>query len=258
MKIAIVTGASNGMGREFVKILDEKETLDEIWGVGRSADNLAALASTLKTKFRAFAVDLTNGGMQAVVDAVAEVQPDVKWLVNAAGFGKFGRYDEIPVSESMNMVRLNCEVLVGLTENILPYMHEGAHIAEFSSVAAFQPTPYQNVYAATKAFVYSYARALNVELKPRKITCTAVCPYWTKSAFFDRAGQTERKVVTKMVALYDPHDVSLHAYKDIVKGRDISVHGFKARMQVRAVKLCPVKFVMRTWVKQQNFDKRYK
>lgn len=106
--------------------------------------------------------------------------------------------------------------------------------------------------------MYSYARALNVELKPRKISCTAVCPYWTESAFFDRAGQTERKVVTKMVALYKPYDVSLHAYKDILKGRDISIHGFKARTQVRAVKVFPVRFVMRTWVKQQKFDKRYR
>lgn len=258
MKIAIVTGASSGMGREFVRILDKNEQLGEIWGVGRAKENLDALAAELKTPFRAFEVDITAGGMEQIVAAVKEASPDVKWLVNAAGFGKFGRYDEIPVAESMNMVRLNCECLVGLTESILPFMHEGAHIAQFSSVAAFQPTPYQNVYAATKAFVYSYARALNVELKPRKIFCTAVCPYWTESAFFDRAGQTERKVVTKMVALYKPYDVSLHAYKDILKGRDISIHGFKARTQVRAVKVFPVRFVMRTWVKQQKFDKRYR
>lgn len=257
MKIAIVTGASNGMGREFVKILDENEKLDQIWIIGRNKANLVALQE-LETPIRMFAVDLTDGGVDAVVQALKEENPDVAWLVNAAGFGKFGRYDEIPVEESLNMVRLNCECLVAMTEYTLPYMHEGAHIAEFSSVAAFQPTPYQNVYAATKAFVHSYARALNVELKPRKISVTAVCPFWTKSAFFDRAGQTERKVVTKMVALYDPHDVSEQAYFDIKKGRDISIHGFKARMQVRAVKLAPVKFVMNTWVKQQGFDKRYK
>lgn len=83
----------------------------------------------------------------------------------------------------------------------------GAKIAQFSSVAAFQPTPFQNVYAATKAFVYSYARALNVELKPRKITVTAVCPYWTDSAFFRRAECTEKKVVTNMCVLYKPQDV---------------------------------------------------
>lgn len=170
------------MGREFVKILDENEKLDQIWVIGRNKANLVALQE-LETPIRVFAVDLTDGGVDAVVQALKEENPDVAWLVNAAGFGKFGRYDEIPVEESLNMVRLNCECLVAMTEYTLPYMHEGAHIAEFSSVAAFQPTPYQNVYAATKAFVHSYARALNVELKPRKISVTAVCPFWTKSAF---------------------------------------------------------------------------
>ena len=183
MKIAVVTGASNGMGREFARILDG-EGLQEIWAIGLEKENLQQLQKQLKTPVRIFAVDLTDGGTEEVISAVRETSPDVRWLVNAAGFGKFGRYDEIPVAESTNMVRLNCECLVSLTENLLPFMHEGSKIAQFSSVAAFQPTPFQNVYAATKAFVYSYARALNVELKPRKITVTAVCPYWTDSAFF--------------------------------------------------------------------------
>lgn len=258
MKIAIVTGASNGMGREFVRILDNNEEFDEIWGVGLERDNMEDLSRELVTPLRIFAVDLTNGGVNAVVDALQQLHPNVTWLVNAAGFGKFGRYDEIPVEQSTNMIRLNCECLVDMTERVLPFMQAGAHIAQFSSVAAFQPTPYQNVYAATKAFVYSYARALNVELAPRKISVTAVCPYWTNSAFFDRAECTGKKVVTKMVALYQPYDVALTAYKDIKKGKDFSMHGFKARSQTRLVKFLPAKFVMRTWVKQQKFDKRYK
>ena len=257
MKIAIVTGASNGMGREFARILDA-EGLEEIWAVGRTEDNLKQLQAELNTPVRIFAVDLTNGGLEEIIAKLQAEHPDVRWLVNAAGFGKFGRYDEIPVSESTNMVRLNCECLVSLTENALPYMTEGAKIAQFSSVAAFQPTPYQNVYAATKAFVHSYARALNVELKHRKILVTAVCPFWTKSAFFDRAERKGEKVVQKMIALYEAKDVVKKAYKDMQKGKDFSMYGFKARSQTRLVKLVPVKMVMNTWVKQQNFDKRYK
>ena len=257
MKIAIVTGASNGMGREFARILDT-QGLEEIWAVGLEEDNLKALQAELKTPVRIFAVDLTNGGLEQVIETLQAEKHDVRWLVNAAGFGKFGRYDEIPVEESANMVRLNCECLVSLTEHTLPFMNEGAKIAQFSSVAAFQPTPYQNVYAATKAFVHSYARALNVELKPRKILVTAVCPFWTNSAFFDRAERKGEKVVQKMVALYEPKDVVKHAFKDMQRGKDFSMHGFKARSQTRLVKLVPVKFVMRTWVKQQKFDKRYK
>ena len=257
MKIAIVTGASNGMGREFARILDT-QGLDEIWAVGLEEENLKQLQAELKTSVKIFAVDLTNGGLEQIIATLQAEQPDVRWLVTAAGFGKFGRYDEIPVSESTNMVRLNCECLVSLTEHSLPYMTEGAKIAQFSSVAAFQPTPYQNVYAATKAFVHSYARALNVELKPRKILVTAVCPFWTNSAFFDRAERKGEKVVQKMIALYEPKDVVAKAFKDMQKGKDFTMYGFKARSQCRLVKMFPVKFVMNTWVKQQKFDKRYK
>ena len=257
MKIAIVTGASNGMGREFARILDA-QGLEEIWAVGLEEGNLQELKAELNTPVRIFAVDLTNGGLEQIIERLQADSPDVRWLVNAAGFGKFGRYDEIPVSESTNMVRLNCECLVSLTEHALPYMSEGAKIAQFSSVAAFQPTPYQNVYAATKAFVHSYARALNVELKPRKILVTAVCPFWTNSAFFDRAERKGEKVVQKMIALYEPKDVVKKAFKDMQKGKDFSMYGVKARNQTRLVKFAPVKFVMKTWVKQQRFDKRYK
>ena len=256
MKIAIVTGATNGMGREFAKLLSQKENLDEIWAIGRKSQLLDTLAGEITTKVKKFAVDLTDGGVQVVADCL-NADVDVVWLVNAAGFGKFGRYDEIPVEESTNMIRLNCECLVDLTERVLPYMHKGAHVAQFSSVAAFQPTPYQNVYAATKAFVYSYARALNVELKPRGISCTAICPFWTESAFFSRAEFTEKKVIINKSVLYKAADVVATAYKDIVKGKDLSIHGGKAKNQVRLVKLCPVKFVMKTWVKQQKFDERY-
>ena len=258
MKIAIVTGASNGMGREFAKILAQNEQLDCIWGVGLEQDLLDSLEEESALPLRKFAVDLTTDGVQQVVQALQQEQPDVRWLINAAGFGKFGRYDEIPVEQSTNMIRLNCECLVELTERALPYMTEGAKIAQFSSVAAFQPTPYQNVYAATKAFVHSYARALNIELKPRKILVTAVCPYWTQSGFFDRAECTEQKVVTKMVALYQPDQVVAKAYRDMKRGKDFSMCGFIARSQTRLVKFMPIKFVMNTWVKQQKFNKRYK
>ena len=257
MKIAIVTGASNGMGREFARILDA-QGLDELWAVGLEEDNLLKLKAELNTPLRLFAVDLTNGGLEQIIETLQAEQPDVRWLVNAAGFGKFGRYDEIPIAESTNMVRLNCECLVSLTEHALPYMSEGAKIAQFSSVAAFQPTPYQNVYAATKAFVHSYARALNVELKPRKILVTAVCPFWTNSAFFDRAERKGEKVVQKMIALYEPKDVVMKAFKDMQRGKDFSMYGFKARSQTFLVKHLPVKLVMNTWVKQQKFNKRYK
>ena len=257
MKIAIVTGASSGMGKEFALKLDELG-LEEIWIVALDQSGLDETAAQMKTPCKTFAVDLTKDGIDILRERLEAEKPNIRWLVNASGFGKFGRYDEIPVEQSTNMVRLNCEALVAITEYCLPYMEAGAKIAEFSSVAAFQPTPYQNVYAATKAFVHSYARALNVELRPRKISVTAVCPFWTKSAFFDRAGQTEKHVVIKFAAMYEPKDVVKKAYKDIMRGKDISICGATARAQVRMVRIVPTTMVMNTWVKQQKFNKRYK
>lgn len=256
-KIAIVTGASSGMGKAFALKLDAVG-LDEIWGVALDREGLDETAEQMVTPMRTFAVDLTRDGIDIVRAALEEARPDIKWLINAGGFGKFGRYDEIPVEQSTNMIRLNCEALVAMTEHCLPYMQAGARIAEFSSVAAFQPTPYQNVYAATKAFVHSYARALNVELRPRKIKVCAVCPFWTRSNFFERAGQNERHVVIKFVAMYSPDEVVKRAYKDMMRGKDISICGATARAQVRMVRIVPTTAVMNAWVKQQKFNKRYK
>lgn len=256
MKIAIITGASSGLGKEFAFKLDELG-LDEIWGVALEEELLAKTQSALKTPFRPFAVDLTDGGVEKIAEALKNERPVILWLVNAAGFGKFGRYDEIPVEASVGMIKLNCEALVKMTELCLPYMQRGSKIAEFSSVAAFQPTPYQSVYAATKAFVHSYARALNAELKTRGISVCAVCPFWTKTAFFDRA-EKEKNVVSYYAVMYDPKDVVNRAYRDIVKGKDFSIYGFIARSQVRLVKLAPTKAAIYFWIKQQKFDKRYK
>lgn len=256
MKIAIVTGASSGMGKEFALKIDSLG-FDEIWGVALEEELLNGVKQQLKTPMRCFAVDLTANGVQVVADALEQYNPQVCWLVNASGFGKFGRYDQIPTEQATNMIRLNCEALVSMTNACLPYMAEGARIVQFGSVAAFQPTPYVNVYAATKAFVYSYSRALRVELKSRKIKVTVVCPFWTKTAFFDRAEKQKEKVIAKYVVMYNAQKVVDKAFKDAQKGKARSIYGFVARWQVRLVKLLPVSWVMKIWCNQQNFEKRY-
>ena len=256
MKIAVVTGASSGMGKQFALKLDSLG-FDQIWGVALEEDLLNQVANSLSTPMRCFAVDLTDGGVQAVVDALQQEKPEVAWLVNASGFGKFGRYDQIPTEQVTNMIRLNCEALVQMTDACLPYMKEGARIVQFGSVAAFQPTPYVNVYAATKAFVYSYSRALRVELKSRKIKVTVVCPFWTKTAFFDRAEKQKDKVIIKYSVMYDAQKVVEKAFRDAKKGKARSIYGFIAGAQVFLVKLLPASWVMNIWCNQQKFDKRY-
>lgn len=257
MKIAIVTGASSGMGKEFALRIDALG-MDEIWGVALEEELLNQTKQQLKTPMRCFAVDLTNGGVQAVAAALLQYKPQVCWLVNASGFGKLGRYDQIPTEQATNMIRLNCEALVAMTNTCLPYMCQDARIVQFGSLAAFQPTPYVNVYAATKAFVYSYSRALRVELKSRKIKVTVVCPFWTKTAFFNRAEKQQgEKVIVKYTVMCNAQKVVDRAFRDAQKGKARSIYGFVARWQVRLVKALPVSWVMKIWCSQQKFDKRY-
>ncbi|MEG1581824.1 MAG: SDR family NAD(P)-dependent oxidoreductase [Clostridia bacterium] len=258
MNIAVVTGASSGMGREFVRLLDN-EGLDEIWGIALEKELLEKVKSETKTNFKVMAFDLTDASsLIKIKNELALAKANVKWLINCSGFGKFGRYDEIPVEQSLNMILLNCSALVGLTEYSLPFMTKGARIVEIASVASFQPVPYINVYSATKSFVLNYSRALRVELKDREISVTCVCPFWTKTAFFKRAESPSNKVVSKYIALYEPTDVINKAFKDAKANKELSIFGFKARAQVRLVKMCPPKMVMSTWVKQQKLDKKYR
>ena len=162
------------------------------------------------------------------------------------------RYDQIPLEDCMGMIDLNCKALVAITQLTLPYMKEGAKIIQLDSLSSFQPVPYINVYGATKAFVLSYSRALNVELKPRKIQVMAVSPGWVETEFFDRATKTSESAVTYYNVVYKSADVVRTALKDLKKGKDLSVHGFQVKAQVLLVKLLPHKLVMKIWMKQQK------
>lgn len=260
MEIAIITGASSGMGKEFVKKIDQ-EGLDEIWGIALEQELLDEVEKDTKTKFRKFALDLTNKeNIEFLIEVLNKARPKIKWLVNASGFGKFARHDEYPLEVGLNMIDLNVKALVSLTEICCSYMDNGSKIVQFGSVAAFQPIPYIAVYGATKAFVLSYSRAIAEELKPRGITVTCACPYWTKTKFFDRAvvnKQDKNKVVTKYVCMYDADKVVNRIYNDALKGKQVSKYGFIARSQILLVKLLPTKLVMNIWLKQQNLRKKY-
>ena len=253
MKIAIVTGASSGMGREFVVQLAQKEEYDEIWAIARREDRLLELKGQVPC-VRPLAMDLTlPASLEKLQQMLNEEAPDVKTLVNAGGFGKFGTYQDIPLADSMNMIDLNAKALVAVTEIVLPYMQRGACVVQLDSLSAFQPVPYLNVYAATKAFVLSYSRGLNVELKPRGIRVMAVCPGWVRTEFFDRAETTSDSAVTYFNVVYEAADVVRTAIRDMQRGKkDVSIHGASVRWQVRLVKLLPHRLVMKIWMRQQK------
>jgi len=259
MRIAVITGASSGMGREFLKRVAREQRVDEIWAVALEEDKLKELNSEVDTKLRLFPCDLTDRkSLEKIKAELDKEKPSILWLVNASGFGKFGRYDEIPVESTLNMIDLNVYALVALTEYCLPYMEKGGRIVEFGSVAAFQPIPYINVYGATKAFVLNYSLALGVELKNRGVSVTCICPFWTKTNFFNRAVDPRNAVVTKYAAMYKPEDVMNRAYRDALKRKSVSMFGAYSKFQKFIVDIMPRKWVMHFWVKQQKLDKKYK
>lgn len=166
-KIAVITGASSGMGREFVLQLDRDEQFDEIWVIARRAERLESLRSEVRTALRPLPMDLTDAAsFTRYRELLTAEQPNVAVLVNCSGYGKFGRHDTISLEETLGMIDLNCRALVAMTQLTLPHMTTGSRIYELDSLSAFQPVPYLNVYAASKAFVLSYSRGLNIELTP--------------------------------------------------------------------------------------------
>ena len=253
MKIAIVTGASSGMGREFVRQLHKYIQPDEIWAIARRQAALEALASETTIPVRPVTLDLGDVSSFAAFSALlAREMPEVELLVNAAGFGKFGDMETIPMEDDLNMIDLNCKALVAMTRLCLPYMSRGSHILQLDSLSAFQPVPYITTYGATKAFVLSYTRACNAELKPRGIRMMAMNPAWVKTEFFNHAFQTNNKV-QYFNYVYEARDVVATGLKDLYKSKkDMSIHGLPVKLQVLGVKLLPHKFVMKTWMNQQK------
>ena len=253
MNIAIVTGASSGMGREFVRQLHHYIQPDEIWAIARRKAALEELARETDIPVRPIVLDLGKSESFREFSALLEAeQPQVKLLVNAAGFGKFGDFETIPLEDDLGMIDLNCKALVAMTRLCLPYMGKGSHILQLDSLSAFQPVPYITTYGATKAFVLSYTRACNAELKPRGIRMMAMNPAWVKTEFFNHAFQTNNRV-QYFNYIQEAKDVVAQGLKDLYKTRkDMSIPGLGVKLQVLGVKLLPHKLVMQTWLKQQE------
>lgn len=253
MKIAIVTGASSGMGREFVLQLSQYVQVDEIWVIARRQAALDSLKAEVSTPVRTITLDLTqNASFEAFAALLESEKPDIRLLVNAAGFGKFGSFENVDLKDDCHMIDLNCKALVMMTRLCIPYMQPGSHILQLDSLSAFQPVPYITTYGATKAFVLSYSRAMNRELKDRGIRMMAMNPGWVKTEFFNHACQTNDKV-QYYDRLYEADFCVAYGLKDLYRSKkDYSVPGFFTRMQVRLVKLLPHSLVMNTWLNQQK------
>ncbi len=252
-QIAVITGASSGIGKRFAETVDQFGKVDEVWVIARRQAELEALRTTVPYPLKVLAMDLTDRkSFSAYEEALRQEQVQIRLLVNASGFGKFCAVADCSLETNLNMTDLNCQATVALCQLSLPCMSTGSQIINIASAASFQPIPYISIYGATKAFVLSFSRALNREVRKNGIRVTAVCPLWTKTAFFSRAVLPENQVVKKYVAMYDPDDIVKRAWRDVRRGRDISLYGFVNRSQRILTKLLPHRFVMDVWMRQQE------
>ncbi len=245
MNIAIITGASSGMGKEFVCQADERYNLDEIWVIARRTDRLELLKDCCKTKIVPISLDLTeNQSFETLKQKLENQKPNVKLLVNASGFGKFSEFSVSNETSNANMCDLNLKSLILTTQIVLPFIKEGGKIIQVGSLSSFEPVPHLSVYAATKAGVLSFSRALNHELKKQKIKVLCVCPYWVKTEFFLRADEKEK--IQKFDCMYSADFVVKTAFKTIDKtNKDYVVPGAYAKFIRFVAKFISHKLMMK-------------
>lgn len=238
-KIAIVTGASAGLGAEFALQIEKKFYLDEIWLIARRSGPMKELAEKfLKSKAVILTLDLTSkSDLAALEKRLAEEKPEIEFLVNNAGYGKFGPFQGLGLEEQMQMIELNVSALTYLSRIAIPYMNPGASIVQVASAAAFSPSPYFAVYAATKSYVVSFSDALGFELHEHGIKVLAVCPGPVDTEFFTVAQKNE--FMKDKVGTVQPLGSALRAtsaevvekaLRDLEKGRRHSVFGLPIRV----------------------------
>ena len=251
MKIAVITGASSGMGREFVYALDREEYFDEIWVIARREQRLEELKTKCRNPIRPLVWDLEKReSLYAYRELLEKEQPEIDVLVNAAGFGLFGTFEEMDMDRQLDIIDLNARALTGLCHLSVPYMKAGGRIWNRGSMSSWQPVPYINVYGASKAYVLSFSRALGKELEKQGIRVMAVCPGWITTEFFEHAVHDD--TIKYYNRFYPPEQVIAKAIKDMQKGKKVSVLGLPERLQVQLVKHLPTSFIMNTWCRQQG------
>ena len=253
MKIAVVTGASSGIGRELVYAADKQYSFDEIWVVARRAERLEELKEKCRNPLRALALDLADDeGLRAYRALLEQEKPEIALLVNAAGCGVFGPFEEKELDALLHSARLNALSLTAMCHLSLPCMKSGSAIVNMGSNSSWQPVPYQAVYGASKSYVLSLSRAIGRELRPRGVHVMCVCPGWIKTEFQQHAKHDE--YIRYVDRWYGPDEVAAQAMKDLEKKKTVSILGAPVRRQVRLVKHLPVVMVMDIWCRQQGFE----
>ncbi len=236
-KVAIVTGASAGLGVEFARQLSARG--HRLVLVARRKDRLEALAAELGNA-RSVALDLAQGGAAAkLVANIESVGESVDLLVNNAGFGLHGRFDKSEPARLREMVDLNCGALTELCSAVLPAMIErrSGAILNVASTAAFQPGPGMAVYFATKAYVLSFTEAIHEEAGRFGVRVTALCPGPTRTEFGEVAGFRGKKTLDRFFMEAEP--VVRAGLKALDRNKAVAIPGGLNRTIPFAIRFAP-------------------
>ena len=241
-RIAIITGASSGIGEEFTRQVCAGYDFDEIWILARREDKLNALADNLNASknfkvVRPVVMDLTGKEGVARLKAFIEAENEklgkiesgieIGLLINNAGFGTYGPFAETSINRQMDMIELNCTTVTGICGIALPYLKAGAVVINTASLAAFLPLGNFAVYAATKSYVLSFSVALAAELRDKGIKVCALCPGSVSSEFANVASNGARKEVK---GGFPPQKVVTQCLKRAFKGKTIALYRPKWRI----------------------------
>ncbi len=258
IKITLITGASSGIGRELAIVFASKG--NNLLLVSRSEDELKKLAEELSQKYniqaKYLAKDLSLASSpKEVYEYCLTSNLEVNNLINNAGFGDFGLFNEVKLSRQIEMINLNISALVALTHLFIPNMiaNREGRILNVASTAAFQPGPLMSVYFATKAFVLSFSEAITNELKPYNISVTALCPGPTASNF-KAAANLENSRMMKARKLPTSAEVAEFGYQALMAGKMVAIHGRRNRLLASLIRFIPRKLILKSVRKlQENF-----
>jgi short-subunit dehydrogenase len=231
MKVAIITGASSGIGLEAAKAITEEKLfgVEKIYLLARRKELLENSAKELNFPSKIFVCDVSDSDDIAnFAENLAKEDPEIRLLVNSAGFGKNGDFTDIALENNLGMIDVNCRGLVAMTQVCLKYMTAGAKILNISSVAGFAPLARFSVYGASKSFVTAFSVALSVELQKRNISVT-ICAPGSVDTEFHKIARGGTGIIKKLYSRKAPvKEVVKKALSDTAKGKLFSSFGFGA------------------------------
>lgn len=243
--VALVTGASAGIGRELARVLAADHDL--ILTARREAELRSLAAELAPAVCRVIPADLADpAAPRKLFEAVAAEGLTVDVLVNNAGFGDLGPFADADLAKMLRMIQVNVTALTELTGLFLPAMRARGRgrILNVGSVAGFQPGPFMAVYYATKAFVNSFSEALSNELRGSGVTVTCLAPGPTRSEFAAASGMDATKHFT-VGSVADARPVAEAGVRGMMRGKRMVVTGFRNRVLLFAERFVPRGLVIR-------------